>query len=136
MPREDPTDDLLAILTVVDILHRDIVGLVSVPLPVVHILVALADGDRHGYAIMREVAVRTSGAVRLGPGTLYGSIRRMVEDGLIVELDERPDPDEDDVRRRYYRITARGRKVATEEIGRLATLVRRARAAGIVPKTT
>jgi len=109
---------------------------VSLPLPVLHILVAVADGERHGYAIMQEVAARTAGAVRLGPGTLYGSIRRMLDDGLIVELDERPDPAQDDVRRRYYRITPLGRRVAREEIGRLASLVRHARAAGIVPKTT
>jgi DNA-binding PadR family transcriptional regulator len=108
---------------------------VSVPLPVLHILVALADGDRHGYAIMQEVAARTDGAVRLGPGTLYGSIKRMLHDGLIEELDERPDSDEDDVRRRYYRITPRGRTLAREEIGRLAALVRHARAAGLTPKT-
>jgi len=109
---------------------------VSLPLPVLHILVAVADGERHGYAIMQEVAARTAGAVRLGPGTRYGSIRRMLDDGLIVELDERPDPEQDDVRRRYYRITPLGRRVAREEIGRLASLVRHARAAGIVPKTT
>ena len=107
----------------------------SVPLPVVHILVALADADRHGYAIMQEIAARTGGAVRLGPGTLYGSIKRMLHDGLIEELDERRDPAHDDVRRRYYRITPQGRKVAREEIGRLATLVRHARAAGLSPKT-
>jgi DNA-binding PadR family transcriptional regulator len=108
---------------------------VSVPLPVVHILVALADADRHGYAIMQEIAARTGGAVRLGPGTLYGSIKRMLHDGLIEELDERRDPAPDDVRRRYYRITPQGRKVAREEIGRLATLVRHARAAGLSPKS-
>jgi DNA-binding PadR family transcriptional regulator len=108
----------------------------TIPLPVLHILVALADGERHGYAIMQDVAARTDGAVRLGPGTLYGSIKRMLHDGLIEELDERPDPEEDDVRRRYYRITPRGRRVAREELGRLAALVRRARAAGLVPKTT
>jgi DNA-binding PadR family transcriptional regulator len=107
----------------------------SVPLPVVHILVALADADRHGYAIMQEIAARTGGAVRLGPGTLYGSIKRMLHDGLIEELDERRDPAPDDVRRRYYRITPQGRKVAREEIGRLATLVRHARAAGLSPKS-
>jgi len=106
-----------------------------IPLPVLHILVALADGERHGYAIMQDVAARTDGVVRLGPGTLYGSIKRMLHDGLIEELDERPDPEEDDVRRRYYRITPRGRRMAREELGRLATLVRRARAAGLVPKT-
>jgi DNA-binding PadR family transcriptional regulator len=109
---------------------------VSVPLPVLHILVSLADGERHGYAIMQEVVARTSGAVRLGPGTLYGSIKRMLDDGLIEELDERPDPAGDDVRRRYYRITSQGRRVAREEIGRLASLVRHARTAGIVPKAT
>jgi len=108
----------------------------AIPLPVLHILVALADGERHGYAIMQDVAARTAGAVRLGPGTLYGSIKRMLHDGLIEELEERPDPEEDDVRRRYYRITPRGRHVAREELGRLAALVRHARAAGLVPKTT
>jgi len=107
----------------------------SVPLPVVHIIVALADADRHGYAIMQEIAARTGGAVRLGPGTLYGSIKRMLHDGFIEELDERRDPAHDDVRRRYYRITPQGRKVAREEIGRLATLVLHARAAGLSPKT-
>ena len=101
-----------------------------------HILVVLADGERHGYAIMQDVAARTDGAVRLGPGTLYGSIRRMVEDGLIEELDERPDPAADDIRRRYYRITPRGRRVAKEQVAQLATLVQNARAAGLVTKTT
>jgi len=106
----------------------------AVPLPVLHILVALADEERHGYAIMQEVSARTGGSVRLGPATLYGSIKRMLNDGLIEELDERPDPEDDDVRRRYYRITPHGRRVAREELGRLATLVRHARAAGLVPK--
>ena len=105
----------------------------SAPLPVLHILVALADGERHGYAIMQDVVARTDGGVRLGPGTLYGSIKRMLHDGLIEELDERPDSDDDDVRRRYYRITPRGRRIAKEEIGHLATLVRYARAAGLLP---
>ena len=106
----------------------------AIPLPVIHILVVLADGERHGYAIMQDVAALTDGAVRLGPGTLYGSIKRMVDDGLIQELEERPDSA--DVRRRYYRITAHGRRIAKQEIGRLAVLVRHARAAGLVPKTT
>ena len=77
------------------------------PLPVAtfHILVAVADQDRHGYAIMQDVAARTNGALKLSPGTLYGSIRRMLEEGLIVELSDRQRPDEDDERRRYYRIT-------------------------------
>jgi DNA-binding PadR family transcriptional regulator len=108
----------------------------AIPLAVLHILVALADGERHGYAIMQDVASRTNGAVRLGPGTLYGSIRRMVRDGLIEELDDRPDPAEDDVRRRYYRITPRGRRAAQHELGQFATLVRQARAMGLVPKTS
>jgi len=106
----------------------------ALPVPVLHILITLADGESHGYAIMQDVAARTDGALRLGPGTLYGSIKRMLHDGLIEELDERPDPDQDDARRRYYRITARGRKAAGEEIGRLAKLVRQARATGLVVK--
>ena len=101
-----------------------------------HILVAVADRERHGYAIMQDIAARTDGRLRLGPATLYGSIKRLLNDGLIEELDERPDPDNDDVRRRYYRITPRGRKLAREETGRLAKLVRQARATGLVPKTT
>jgi len=103
---------------------------------VLHILVVLADGDSHGYAIMRAVSERTRGKVRMGPGTLYGAIKRMLNDRLIEELEERPDAGSDDVRRRYYRITPLGRRAANEELGRLATLVRHARAAGLVPKTT
>jgi DNA-binding PadR family transcriptional regulator len=98
------------------------------------ILVALADHDRHGYAIMQDVAERTDGRMKLSPGTLYGSIKRMLDDGLIVELDERPDPDHDDERRRYYRLTRSGREVAQAEADRLATLLRQARAAGLTPR--
>jgi DNA-binding PadR family transcriptional regulator len=107
------------------------------PLPpaAFHILLAVADRERHGYAIMQDVHARTDGKLRLGPGTLYGSIKRLLADGLIEELDERPDPRDDDVRRRYYRITRLGRKAATEESGRLATLLRHARALGLAPKT-
>src|SRR5919201_664858 len=105
----------------------------AVPMPVLHILVALADGERHGYAIMQDVAARTAGAVRLGPGTLYGSIKRMLHDGLIEELDDRPDAEHDDVRRRYYRITPLGRRVAIDEAARLARLLRQARASGLAP---
>jgi DNA-binding PadR family transcriptional regulator len=94
---------------------------------VLHILLALADGERHGYGIMKEVEGRTGGGgVRLGPGTLYGSIKRMLADGLIEESDERPDPQLDDQRRRYYHITDFGRRVAGAEVGRLASLVRTA----------
>ena len=100
------------------------------PLPVseFQILLALADEERHGYAIKREVADRTGGEVQLGPGTLYGSIKRMVADGLIEETDERPDPDLDDERRRYYRITTLGRQVAVAEARRMERLVGIARA--------
>ena len=101
-----------------------------------HILIAVADRERHGYAIMQDIAARTDGGLRLGPATLYGSIKRLLNDGLIEELDERPDPGNDGVRRRYYRITPRGRKLAREETARLAKLVRQARATGLVPKTT
>ena len=100
---------------------------------IAHILLALADQDRHGYAIMQDVATRTNGALKLSPGTLYGSIRRMLDDGLIVELSDRQRPEEDDERRRYYRITAFGRAVAQAEAARLATLLRQAKAAGLVP---
>ena len=105
------------------------------PLAIFHILVSLADQDRHGYAIMQDVHARTDRQLRLGPGTLYGSIKRLLNDGLIEELDERPDPENDDVRRRYYRITPCGRKAAIEEASRLAKLLRQARASGLAPKT-
>src|SRR5262245_35199085 len=95
---------------------------------VFHILLALADGERHGYSIMQEVEARTSNKVRLGPGTLYGSIKRMLADQLIEESDERPDPGLDDERRRYYRLTRFGRLVAIAEAERLQNLVGAARA--------
>jgi DNA-binding PadR family transcriptional regulator len=102
----------------------------AVPLPVseFQILLALADEERHGYAIMREVAERTGGDVQIGPGTLYGSVKRMLAAGLIEESDERPDSDLDDERRRYYRITALGRKTAVAEARRMERLVGIARA--------
>jgi DNA-binding PadR family transcriptional regulator len=95
---------------------------------VFHILLALADGERHGYGIMQEVETRTSNKVRLGPGTLYGSIKRMLADQLIEESEERPDPALDDERRRYYRLTKFGRMVAIAEAQRLESLVGAARA--------
>lgn len=101
-----------------------------------HILISLADADRHGYALIQDIADRTAGGVRFGAGTLYRTIQRMLEDGLIVELEERPDPDEDDERRRYYRVTPFGREVARAEADRLADLVRLARASGLAPKRT
>lgn len=90
---------------------------------VFHILLALADGEKHGYSIMQEVSRITEGAIQMGPGTLYGTIKRMLEAGLIEESDERPDPAMDDERRRYYRMTSFGERVAQAEAGRLATLL-------------
>lgn len=95
---------------------------------VFHILLALADGERHGYGIMQDIAQRTQGTVRMGPGTLYGTIRRMLADGLIVVAEERPDPAHDDERRRYYRLTDLGLRVAQAEALRLERLVRLAQA--------
>jgi DNA-binding PadR family transcriptional regulator len=92
-----------------------------------HILLTLAAGERHGYAIMREVDALTGGAQRLGPGSLYGSIKRMLAEGLIEECDERPDPAADDERRRYYRLTDLGRRAAGTEARRLEVLVLTAR---------
>jgi len=92
--------------------------------PEFQILLALADGEKHGYAIMQEVHKRTEGRTRLGPGTLYGAIKRMLADGLIEETDERPDPKLDDQRRRYYRLTDAGRRLAIAEAERLTELVR------------
>lgn len=98
-----------------------------------HILMSLADGDRHGYAIIQDVAARTCGKLRLSAGTLYRSIQRMLEQGLIAETQKRPAPEQDDERRRYYRITPFGRAVATAEARRLTDLVKMARARGFIP---
>jgi DNA-binding PadR family transcriptional regulator len=100
---------------------------------VFHILVALGDGERHGYAIMQEVARLTEGRTQLGPGTLYRSIQRMVADGLISESSTRPGPEKDDERRRYYRLTDFGLQVASAEAERLCALVTAARSKGILP---
>ena len=99
-----------------------------------HILLALADGERHGYHIMQEVEERTAGDVRLGPGTLYGSIKRMLKDRLIEETEERPDAEMDDERRRYYRLSDFGFRVATAEAERLARLVKSARSKKLLSK--
>src|SRR5713226_9239105 len=98
-----------------------------------HILLAVADEDRHGYAIIQDVAARTGGELKLSAGTLYRSIQRMLEQGLIVETRERPAPELDDERRRYYRITPFGEAVARAEARRLAQLVKLARARGFAP---
>lgn len=91
-----------------------------------HILVALTGGEKHGYALMRDVEALSDGVIRVGPGTLYGSIKRMLADRLIEETDERPDPELDDQRRRYYRLTGLGQQVCQAELRRLQALVRRA----------
>jgi DNA-binding PadR family transcriptional regulator len=94
---------------------------------VFHILLTLVDGERHGYAIMQEIATRTKGRLFIGPGTLYGSIKRLLAAGFIVEVEGRPDPGLNDERRRYYQLTDVGRRVATAEAERLAQLVEVAR---------
>ncbi|MGH9630693.1 MAG: PadR family transcriptional regulator [Bryobacteraceae bacterium] len=105
------------------------------PLPpaIFHILIALADSDRHGYAIMQDVAARTNGKLKMSPGTLYGSIKRMLEEGLIEEIEDRPAVG-DDERRRYYRITKPGRRTAAAEMARLSDLLEQAQATGLRPK--
>jgi DNA-binding PadR family transcriptional regulator len=106
------------------------------PLPAAtfHILMAVAEEDRHGYAIIQDVAARTGGELKLSAGTLYRSIQRMLEQGLIVEAQERPAPELDDERRRYYRITPLGAAVAKAEATRMAKLVKWARGLGFIPE--
>jgi len=99
---------------------------------VFHILVALADGEAHGYAIMQAVSARSMGAVRMGAGTLYGAISRLLQDNLVEESEERPDPEMDDSRRRYYRLTDFGARVLAAETKRMADLVRTARSTSAV----
>lgn len=101
-----------------------------------HILVALAERDQHGYGIMQDVEARTGGKLRLSAGTLYGSIKRLLEQGLIVELREnqRPRKTLDDERRRYYRLTPLGRKAAMREVTRMSDLLEQARSHGLVTK--
>ncbi len=95
---------------------------------VFHILLALADGDKHGYAIMLEIEASAEGKVKMGPGTLYGSIKRMLAANLVEESDDRPDPELDDQRRRYYRLSGMGRHVLEAEAQRLSALLAAARA--------
>ena len=102
---------------------------------VLDIMLALADGELHGYGIMREVKRRTAGKRRLGPGTLYRSLGQMEQRGWVVESEERPDPHLDDQRRRYYRLTELGRKIAVAEVERLEDVVRAARSKGLAPST-
>ena len=119
-PRREPSDDVDHLL--------------PLPTAVFHILVALADRDRHGYSIMQDVGARTDGKVRLSAGTLYSAVRRMLEQGLIEELRDSPDPENADERRRYYRLTRLGRDAAAAEARRLQDMLLQARATGLIPR--
>jgi len=99
-----------------------------------HVLLALADGERHGYAIMQEIAEHTDGQMKMGPGTLYGTIKRLLEARLIEESDERPDAEMDDERRRYYRLSGVGQKVVRAEAQRYADMVAVAREKKLISK--
>src|SRR5215210_6480736 len=115
---------------------RDIDAEIQALLPLapafLHILIALGDGERHGYSIMQDVAERTGGRVKMSPGTLYGSIKRMLAEGVIEELTTGPAAA--DERRRFYRITKFGRRVAAAEAERLKSLLMQARESGLVPR--
>ena len=108
--------------------EKDPGDLLPLPPAQLHILLALADGEKHGYAVMSEVEQMTDGEVSMGPGTLYGAIKRMLNADLIEESDDRPDPELDDERRRYYRVSGFGARVLTAELARLEQLVRTAEA--------
>ncbi|MCI0399598.1 MAG: PadR family transcriptional regulator [Chloroflexi bacterium] len=115
--------------------NRDPQGFLPLTPAVFNILLALAGGEKHGYGIMQEITTQAGGRLRLGPGTLYGSIKRLLEDGLIEESDERPDPAHDDERRRYYRLTEFGQRVAAAEAARLEELVRLAHSRRLLPRS-
>jgi DNA-binding PadR family transcriptional regulator len=110
--------------------HPEPTAFLPLPAATFHILMSVAEDDRHGYAIIQDVMARTRGELKLSAGTLYRSIQRMLEQGLIVETRERPAPDDDDERRRYYRITPFGASVARAEARRLSQLVKLARQSG------
>ena len=120
MPKTEPSPDQILPLTPA----------------VFHILLALADSERHGYAIMQEVTHSTEGRIKMGPGTLYGTIKRLLEAKLVEESDERPDPALDDQRRRYYQLTGLGQRVLKAEAERLATLVKLARGKHLIGGAT
>jgi DNA-binding PadR family transcriptional regulator len=112
---------------------RDPQSLLPLTAALLHVLLSLADSDKHGYAIIKEVQDRTNGDVTLGAGTLYSMLKRLLAEGLVVESGDRPDRSVDDERRRYYRLTAFGRDVAIAEIRRLESLVSQARQKQLVP---
>jgi DNA-binding PadR family transcriptional regulator len=113
--------------------RRDPAVLLPLTPAMFHVLIALADGEKHGYAIIKEVHRRTAGRLRLGAGTLYALMHRFLENGVVQESSERPDPALDDDRRRYYRLTEFGRAVAAAEAARLEELIRMARDKRLVP---
>jgi DNA-binding PadR family transcriptional regulator len=113
---------------------EDVESFLPLPTAVFHILVALADRERHGYSIMQDVETRTEGKVRLSAGTLYTAIRRMLDQGLIEELRDSPDPESADERRRYYRLTPFGKEVAVAEARRFSELLEQARATKLIPR--
>ena len=115
-----------------DFSDSDAESFLPLPRDTFHILVSLADRERHGYSVMQDIAERTDGALRLSPSSLYASIKRLLEQGLIEELAERPDPQHDDERRRYYRLSRLGRQVAMAEARRLERLLADARATGLL----
>jgi DNA-binding PadR family transcriptional regulator len=104
-------------------MHAEIQNLLPLTPTVFHMLLALADGEKHGYGIMKAVEDETQGQMQIRTGSLYGSIRRMIEAGLIQEMDQRPDPELDDERRRYYGLTDFGRRVLTSEAARITQAV-------------
>ena len=108
--------------------RRDVQPHLNMSPAMFHVMLALADGEKHGYAILKEIARRTGGEVKLSTGTLYGIIRRLEGEGMIAESRERPEPSLEDERRRYYRLTDFGRRVAAAEAGRLKALVATAKA--------
>ncbi|HEU5453357.1 MAG TPA: PadR family transcriptional regulator [Terriglobales bacterium] len=114
---------------------RDVTPHLGMSPAMFQVLLALSDGDKHGYAILKEILRRTGGTVRLSPGTLYGIINRLLQEGLVVESRQRPDPSLDDERRRYYHLTDFGQQVARAEAERLESLVEQARAKRLLPGT-
>ena len=114
--------------------QREINHFLPLSAPMLHTLLALADGEKHGYAIIKEIARRTDDNVRLSAGTLYTLVKRALADGLIVESADRPDPALDDERRRYYRLTPLGRSVLTADVARLEGIVDMARAKNLRPR--
>jgi DNA-binding PadR family transcriptional regulator len=115
-------------------MDRSVTSYLPLKPEVLHVLFSLLDGARHGYAIIKDVEERTSGAVRMRPGGLYRHLHRMLRDGLIVESERRPVPDRDDERRRYYDVTPLGKRVAAAEIARMQEMVQEAQSRRLVPR--